>query len=146
MLVSCTNTGPSLILLVGERSSNMLVSAGRICSDNCACCHTEIESADQTCYLTHSLYTDTGLTSHTVDLITPGIGQDVQWITNFSLIRSALPDRQLVTVNSFCSLCTSLVLFFLTFDNVFIVVPYFFCPGRSKNYIVTAVIGRKLSW
>ena len=35
------------------------VSQGRICSDNYKCCHTEIEVADQTFYLTKSQYTDT---------------------------------------------------------------------------------------
>ena len=35
------------------------VSQGRICSDNFTCCHTEIEDADQTFYLTQSQYTDT---------------------------------------------------------------------------------------
>ena len=38
------------------------VSQGRICSDNCTCCHTEIEVADQTFFLTQSQYTDTGMT------------------------------------------------------------------------------------
>ena len=38
------------------------VSQGRICSDNFTCCHTEIEVADQTFYLTQSQYTDTVLT------------------------------------------------------------------------------------
>ena len=33
-------------------------SVGQIYSDNCACCHTEIEAAD----LTQSQYTDTGPT------------------------------------------------------------------------------------
>ena len=36
------------------------VSHGQICSDNFMCCHTEIEVADQTFYLTQSQYTDTG--------------------------------------------------------------------------------------
>ena len=36
------------------------------------CCHTEIEVADQTFHLTQSQYTDTGLTSPSTDLITPG--------------------------------------------------------------------------
>ena len=31
------------------------------------------------------------------------------------------------------------------FVNVFLVVPYFFCPGSNKNGIVTAVLGRKQS-
>ena len=34
---------------------------------------------------------------------------------------------------------------FSTVVNVFILAGYFFRPGRSKNRIVTAVIGRKLS-
>ena len=32
------------------------VSQGRICSDNFTCCHTEVEVADQTLYLTQSQY------------------------------------------------------------------------------------------
>ena len=48
------------------------VSQGRICSDSYTCCHTEIETADQTFYLTQSQYTDTGPTSPSADLITPG--------------------------------------------------------------------------
>ena len=39
----------------------------RICSDNCACCHTEREVADQTCYLTQSQHTDTGPASPSYD-------------------------------------------------------------------------------
>ena len=31
----------------------------RICLDNFTCCHTEIEAADPTFYLTQSQYTDT---------------------------------------------------------------------------------------
>ena len=31
---------------------------GRICSNNCTCCHTEIELADQTFYPTQSQYAD----------------------------------------------------------------------------------------
>ena len=48
------------------------VSQGRICLDNCTCCHTEIEVADQTCHLTQSQYTDTELTSPSTDAVTPG--------------------------------------------------------------------------
>ena len=51
------------------------VSQGRICSDNFTCCHTEIEVADQTFYLTQSQYTDTGPTSPSADPITPGAWQ-----------------------------------------------------------------------
>ena len=51
------------------------VSQGRICSDNFTCCHTEIEVADPTFYLTQSQYTDTGPTSPSADPITPGACQ-----------------------------------------------------------------------
>ena len=51
------------------------VSQGRIRSDNFTCCHTEIEAADQTFYLTQSQYTDTGPTSPSADPITPGAWQ-----------------------------------------------------------------------
>ena len=34
-------------------------SGRRICLDYFTCCHTEVEVADQTCYLTQSQYTDT---------------------------------------------------------------------------------------
>ena len=46
-------------LLVGCLTSQQQASVcqGRICSDNCTCCHTEIELADQTFYLTHSILT-----------------------------------------------------------------------------------------
>ena len=39
------------------------VPRGRICSGKIMCCHTEIEVADQTFYLTQSQHTDTGPTS-----------------------------------------------------------------------------------
>ena len=54
------------------------VTQGRICSDNFTCCHTEIEAADQTFYLTQSQYTDTGPTSHSTDPATPGAWQGSQ--------------------------------------------------------------------
>ena len=50
------------------------VPQGWICSDNCTCCHTEIEVADQIFYLTQSQYTDTGPTSPSADHVTPGDG------------------------------------------------------------------------
>ena len=52
----------SLLLLVGCLTSQQQasVSQERIYSDNFTCCHTEIEVADQTFYLTQSQYTDTG--------------------------------------------------------------------------------------
>ena len=59
------------------------VSQGRIYSDNCTCCHTETEVADQTFYLTQSQYTDTRPTSPSADPITPGAWQGSYWSANF---------------------------------------------------------------
>ena len=61
------------------------VSQGRICSDNFTCCHTEIEVADPTFYLTQSQYTDTGPTSPSADPITPGAWQGSHWSANFEV-------------------------------------------------------------
>ena len=74
-----------LCLLVGCLTSQQQasVSQGRICSDNFTCCHTEIEVADRTFYLTQSQYTDTGPTSPSADPITPGAWQGSQWSANF---------------------------------------------------------------
>ena len=72
-------------LLVGYLTSQQQasVSQGRICSDNFTCCHTEIEVADPTFYLTQSQYTDTGPTSPSADPITPGAWQGSQWSADF---------------------------------------------------------------
>ena len=61
-------------LLVGCLTSQQhaSVSQGRICSDNFMCCHTEIQVADPTFYLTQSQYTDTGPISPSADPMTPG--------------------------------------------------------------------------
>ena len=56
-----------------------------ICSDNFTCCHTEIEVADQTFYLTQSQYTDNGPTSLNADPITPGAWQGSHWSANFEV-------------------------------------------------------------
>ena len=45
-------------------------------------CHTEMEAADQTLYLTQSQYTDTGPTSPSADPITPGAWQGSHWSAN----------------------------------------------------------------
>ena len=68
-------------LLVGCLTSQQQasVSQGRICSDNFTRCHTEIEVADPTFYLTQSQYTDTGPTSPSADPITPGAWQGSHW-------------------------------------------------------------------
>ena len=72
-------------LLVGCLNSQQQasVSQGRICSDNFTCCHTQIEVADPTFYLTQSQYTDTGPTSPSADPITPGAWQGSHWSANF---------------------------------------------------------------
>ena len=69
------------------------VSQGRICSDNLTCCHTEIEAADQTFYLTQSQYTDTGPTSPSADPITPGAWQGSHWNANFGVTGMTRPRK-----------------------------------------------------
>ena len=72
-------------LLVGCLMSQQhaRISQGPICSDNCMCCHTEIEVADQTFYLTQSEYTDAGPTSPSADPLAPGAWQGSHWSANF---------------------------------------------------------------
>ena len=60
------------ILPLDECPSNRLVYLRDGSADNFTCCHTEIDVADQTFYLTQSQYTDTGPTSPSADPITPG--------------------------------------------------------------------------
>ena len=46
---------------VAQRSNKMQsVSQGRICPGNSTCCHTEIQDADHTRYLSQSHYANTG--------------------------------------------------------------------------------------
>ena len=59
------------------------VSQGQIYTDNFTWCHTEIEVADPTFYLTQSQYTDTRPTSPSADPITPGAWQGSHWSANF---------------------------------------------------------------
>ena len=59
------------------------VSQGRICSDNCTCCHTETEVADPTFHLSQSQYTDTGPTSPSADPITPCAWQGSQFLSHW---------------------------------------------------------------
>ena len=63
----------TICLLVGCLTSQQQasVSQGRICSDKFTCCHTEIEVADQTFYLSQSQYTGARPTSPSADPITP---------------------------------------------------------------------------
>ena len=69
------------------------VSQGRICPNNCMCCHNEIEVADQTFYLTQSQYTDTGPTSPNTDLITPNAWQGSHWSVNFEVSGMTRPGK-----------------------------------------------------
>ena len=73
LVVVIVNIKP-LLLFVGclTTQQHASVSQGRICSDKFTCCHTEIEVADQTFYLTQSQYTDTGPTSPSTEPIVPG--------------------------------------------------------------------------
>ena len=82
-------------LLVGCFTSQQQarVSQERICLDNFTCCHTEIEVADQTFYLTQSQYTDTGPTSPTSDPITPGSWQGSHWSANFEVTGMTRPRK-----------------------------------------------------
>ena len=64
--------GCCLLLACLMSQQHASVSQGRICSDTCTCCHTDIEVADKTFYLTHSQYTDTEPTIPSTDPITPG--------------------------------------------------------------------------
>ena len=81
----CPAVTKRLSLLVGCFTSQQQasVSQGRICLDKFMCCHTEIEVADQTFYLTQSQYTDTGPTSPSADPIKPDAWQDSHWSANF---------------------------------------------------------------
>ena len=82
-------------LLVGCLTSQQhaSVSQGRICSDNCTCCHTETEVADQTFHLTQSQYTDTGPTSPSADPITPGAWQSSHRSANFEVTGMTRPRK-----------------------------------------------------
>ena len=73
--------GWDVVLFVGCLTSQQhaSVSQGRICLDKFTCCHSEIEVADQTFYLTESQYTDTGSTSPSTDPISPGAWQGSHW-------------------------------------------------------------------
>ena len=70
-----------MLLFVGCLTSQQQDSVyqERICSDNFTCCHTEIEAADQTFYLTQSQCTGTEPTSPSADPITLGAGQGSHW-------------------------------------------------------------------
>ena len=83
-LNTCVEISSFMCLLVCFSVANMnSIPTGWINTGNCLCCHTEIEVADQTFYLTQSQYTDTGPTSPSIDPIMPGAWQGSHWSANF---------------------------------------------------------------
>ena len=87
--------GRAVCLLVGCLTSQQhaSVSQGRICTDNFTCCHTEIQVANQTFYLTQSQYTDTGPTSPSADPIMPGAWQGSHWSANVLVTGMTRPGK-----------------------------------------------------
>ena len=85
------------LLFVGCLTSKQhaSVTQGRICLDNCTCCHTEIEVADQTFHLTQSLCTNTWPTSPSADPKMPGAWQSSHWSTNFWVTGMTPPSKNL---------------------------------------------------
>ena len=69
------------------------VSHGQICPDNCTCCHTKMEVADQTFSLTQSHYTDTGSTSPSADPMTLGPWQGSHWSPNYEVMVWIHPEK-----------------------------------------------------
>ena len=82
-------------------------SQGQTCSDNCTCCHTEIELAYQTFHLTQSQYTDTGRTSPSADPITSGSGdgQTVCWLVGCLTSQQHCSVSQGQTCSDNCTCC-----------------------------------------
>ena len=94
-VVQRDSTACQSVLLVACLTSQQQasVSQGRICSDNLTCCHTEIQVADPTFYLTQSQYTDTGPTSPSANPITPGAWQGSHWSANFEVTGMTRPRK-----------------------------------------------------
>ena len=90
----CSSSLPCLLVGCLTSQQHASVSQGRICSDNLTCCHTEIEVAGQTFYLTQSQYTDTGPTSPNADPITPGAWQGSYWSANFEVTGMTRPRKK----------------------------------------------------
>ena len=75
LLVACLTSQQQTIVYLRDGSAQTIFT----------CCHTEIEVADQTFYLTQSQYTDTGPTGPSADIILPGAWQGRHWSANFSV-------------------------------------------------------------
>ena len=69
------------------------VSQEKICSAKFICCHTNIEVADQTFYLTQSQYTDSGPTSPSADPTMSGVWQGSHWSTKFKPLVRLDPEK-----------------------------------------------------
>ena len=82
LLVSC---------LISQQYASL--SQELICSDNCTCCHTEMEVADQTFYLTQSQYTATRTTSPSTDPIALGTWQGIHWSATFYVTGMTWPGK-----------------------------------------------------
>ena len=82
-------------LFVGCLTSQQQASVilGWICSNKFMHCHTEVQAADQTFYLTQSQYTDTRLTSPSVDPIMPGAWQGSHWSANVQVTGMTRPGK-----------------------------------------------------
>ena len=65
-------------------SQQQSASTGRICFDNCSCCHTEAQVADHTCYLS---------LSHRANPVTPGAQQGSHWSTNRKVTAITRPGK-----------------------------------------------------
>ena len=74
---SAATPAAMMLLVIGCLTSQLHASEsqGRICFDDCTCCHTETEVKDQTRCLTQSQYSDTDPTSPSPHPITPGAWQ-----------------------------------------------------------------------
>ena len=83
--------GPGVAPLTSQQHAS--VSQGRVCSDSFTCCHTEVEVAPQTFYLTQSQYTDTGPTSPSVDPTVPGAWRGSHWSVNFEVTGMTRPGK-----------------------------------------------------
>ena len=80
---SSPRTGVCLLVGCLTSQQHSSVSQGGTCPDNFTCCHTEIEVADQTFYLTQWQCSDTWPTSPSADPITPGAWQGSHWSAIF---------------------------------------------------------------
>ena len=92
-ILSCKNWTVCLFVGCLMSKHHASVSQGQICTDNFTCCHTEIEFADQTFYLTQSQYIDTRPTSPSTDPIMQGAWQGIHWSANFEVTGMTQPRK-----------------------------------------------------